>query len=82
MEEILYLEILTPDIDRVRAWLQSTWKLSAGKAIVTTDGVRLQFPNFGSTVTEENTEYPEMVKWFQKMPKGKADILLYWGEKW
>lgn len=30
MEELLYLEIPTPEIDRVRTWLQSEWKSVMG----------------------------------------------------
>jgi lycopene cyclase CruA len=43
MEELLYLEIPTPEIDRVRLWLQTEWKPSAGKSLNTPDGLRLQF---------------------------------------
>ena len=42
MQEILYLEVPTPYIDRVRSWLQQTWQPNAIK-VVTPDGIRLQF---------------------------------------
>ena len=43
IEEILYIEVPTYDIDRVRNWLQQQWQPSVGKKILTPDGLRLQF---------------------------------------
>ncbi|VEP11559.1 Flavin-dependent dehydrogenase [Hyella patelloides LEGE 07179] len=42
MQEIFYLEVPTPHINRVRDWLQQTWQPTTTK-VVTPDGIRLQF---------------------------------------
>ena len=43
MQEILYLEVPTPDIDRVRNWLHDTWQPATNNKIKTPDGICLQF---------------------------------------
>ncbi len=43
MKELLYLEIPTPQIEEVKAWLQQQWQAAAGDKIITSDGIRLQF---------------------------------------
>ncbi|MGB5594285.1 MAG: flavin-dependent dehydrogenase [Crocosphaera sp.] len=42
MQEIIYLEIPTPDTKAVCHWLQQQWTPLVGKKIITPDGVRLQ----------------------------------------
>lgn len=42
MEEIIYLEVPTPDTSVVCHWLQQQWTPSVGKKIITPDGIRLQ----------------------------------------
>ena len=42
MQEIFYLEVPTPHINRVRDWLQKTWQPNTNK-VATPDGIRLQF---------------------------------------
>ncbi len=42
MQEILYTEVPTPDINAVCTWLQETWQPQIPK-ITTPDGIRLQF---------------------------------------
>jgi lycopene cyclase CruA len=149
MEELLYIEIPTPDIDRVRSWLQREWQPNLGVSVITPEGLRLQFPevsttedgvalpelsifvwslqqttylkvfrwadrsisNEGKIVRELTAKirqefpathpappeidlshqsifealepyYPTTVKYFQKMPKGEADLQrVYWWEK-
>jgi lycopene cyclase CruA len=44
MQELLYVEIPTPDRDRVVNWLHHTWRSPYGKRIDTADGLRLEFP--------------------------------------
>jgi lycopene cyclase CruA len=45
MQEIIYLEVPTPHIDRVRHWLQQTWQPNTKDVtkLITPDGIRLQF---------------------------------------
>jgi lycopene cyclase CruA len=45
MQEIIYLEVPTPHIDRVRHWLQQTWQPNSTDVtkLVTPDGIRLKF---------------------------------------
>jgi len=50
MQEILYLEVPTPHLDKVRSWLQKTWQPSNANKLITPDGIRLQF---SSTYSEE-----------------------------
>jgi lycopene cyclase CruA len=56
MEEILYLEVPTPDVDAVRAWLQQSFNPGYGEKIVTRDGFLLRFPK----PTSEATTIPEI----------------------
>jgi lycopene cyclase CruA len=149
MEELLYIEIPTPDLDRVRSWLQQEWQPHLGVSIITSEGLRLQFPEVSiargdvetlelsifvwslqrttylkvfrwadrsiageSRIVKELTTkirqafpathpappeidlthqsifealepyYPTTVKYFQKMPRGEADLQrVYWWEK-
>ncbi len=53
MKELLYIEVPTPNLDRVRSWLQSEWMPAVGKLVVTTDGVRLQFPAIASILVTD-----------------------------
>jgi lycopene cyclase CruA len=149
MEELLYIEIPTPDLDRVRSWLQQEWQPHLGVSVITSEGLRLQFPEVSiaggdvktpelsifvwslqrttylkvfrwadrsiageSRIVKELTTkirqafpathpappsidlthqsifealepyYPTTVKYFQKMPRGEADLQrVYWWEK-
>jgi lycopene cyclase CruA len=42
MQEILYIEVPTPDTVSVCTWLQQEWQPLVGQKIVTPDGIRLQ----------------------------------------
>ncbi|MFB2976214.1 NAD(P)/FAD-dependent oxidoreductase [Microseira sp. BLCC-F43] len=55
MEEILYLEVPTPDTGAVRAWLQQSFNPGCGEKIVTRDGFLLRVPK----PTSEATTIPE-----------------------
>jgi lycopene cyclase CruA len=57
MEELLYIEIPTPETDRVRSWLQTQWQPEIGTAVITPDGLRLQFPKIA---TKSTTVIPEL----------------------
>jgi lycopene cyclase CruA len=61
MEELLYIEIPTPEIDRVRDWLQKQWKPEIGTVVITPDGLRLQFPKIALKSTDSITDLiPEL----------------------
>jgi lycopene cyclase CruA len=56
MEEILYLEVPTPDTKAVRAWLQQSFEPGWGAKHITPDGFLLRFPK----PTTEATTIPEI----------------------
>jgi len=43
MKELLYIEVPTPDLVKVKSWLQDVWTPQNGHKINTADGIRLQF---------------------------------------
>ncbi|MGP1374884.1 MAG: flavin-dependent dehydrogenase [Almyronema sp.] len=43
MQEILYIEVPTPDLAAVKTWLQKTWLPEGGEKVSTPDGLRLEF---------------------------------------
>jgi lycopene cyclase CruA len=84
MEELLYIEIPTPDIDRVRSWLQTKWQPEVGTIAITPDGLRLQFPNNATTATPElsifvwtlqRTTYLKVFRWADRSISGEAQIV-------
>jgi lycopene cyclase CruA len=84
MEELLYIEIPTPDIDRVRSWLQQEWQPGIGRSIVTPDGLRLQFPSNTTDPTPElsiflwslqRTTYLKVFRWADRSIAGESQIL-------
>ncbi len=61
MEELLYIEIPTPETDRVRAWLQKQWQPEIGTVVITPNGLRLQFPKIAPKSTDPITDLiPEL----------------------
>ena len=54
--ELLYIEIPTPDIDRVRSWLQHKWQPKLGVSVITAQGLRLQFPEVAAMGTGNRPE--------------------------
>jgi lycopene cyclase CruA len=84
MEELLYIEIPTPDLDRVRSWLQQEWQPGVGKSIVTPDGLRLQFPSNTTDPTPElsiflwslqRTTYLKVFRWADRSIAGEGQII-------
>ncbi len=84
MEELLYIEIPTPEIDRVRSWLQTKWQPAVGTIVITPDGLRLQFPNNATTSTPElsvfvwtlqRTTYLKVFRWADKLIAGESQIV-------
>jgi lycopene cyclase CruA len=80
VEELLYLEIPTPEIDRVRTWLQSEWKPDIGKALITPDGLRLQFPELDADLSIfvwslQRTTYLKVFRWEDRASPAETKIL-------
>lgn len=60
MQEVLYLEIPTPDIALVKAWLQQEFNPVAGEKVATSVGIRLRFAaNNAQDTTAQGAEIPE-----------------------
>ena len=71
MKELLYIEIPTPEIEVVKAWLQETWQPALGKKLATADGIRLQFDLLGSELSIfvwqlQRTTYLKIFQWGDK----------------
>jgi lycopene cyclase CruA len=87
MEELLYIEIPTPDLDRVRSWLQTEWQSEIGTSVITPDGVRVQFPDISSTSATtpspelsifvwslQRTTYLKVFRWADRAISGENQI--------
>jgi lycopene cyclase CruA len=77
MNEILYIEVPTPDTTAVCTWLQQEWQPFSGKKITTPDGIRLQFfqqltrANYVSELSifvwpVQRTTYLKIFQWGEK----------------
>ena len=72
MQEILYIEVPTPNIANVRQWLQETWQPQIHTKITTPDGIRLQLASDSETElsifvwTVQRTTYLKMFLWGTK----------------
>jgi lycopene cyclase CruA len=78
MQELLYIEIPTPEIDRVRSWLQTQWQPQVGTAIITPAGLRLQFPK---TATEVTTAIPELSIFVWSLQRTTYLKIFRWAER-
>ena len=78
MQELLYIEIPTPEIDRVRSWLQTQWQPQVGTAIITPAGLRLQFPKTDSEVT---TSIPELSIFAWSLQRTTYLKIFRWAER-
>ncbi|HHP7232116.1 MAG TPA: NAD(P)/FAD-dependent oxidoreductase [Xenococcaceae cyanobacterium] len=80
MQEILYLEIPTPNIAAVRSWLQETWQPQIHHKIATPTGIRLQLsPASDSELaifvwTVQRTTYLKMFLWDSPAKFSKHNI--------
>ena len=69
MQEILYIEVPTPEITAVTTWLQETWQPEAGTKIINPGGIRLQYlPQYQGELTIfvwqlQRTTYLKMFLW-------------------
>jgi lycopene cyclase CruA len=87
MEELLYIEIPTPDIDRVRSWLQREWQPNLGVSVITPEGLRLQFPEVSTTGIDaipelsmfvwslQRTTYLKVFRWADRSISGENEIV-------
>jgi lycopene cyclase CruA len=88
MEELLYIEVPTPNIDRVRSWLQREWQPHLGVSVVTAEGLRLQFPEVsmmgaGAAIPElsifvwslQRTTYLKVFRWADRAIDGEGQIV-------
>jgi lycopene cyclase CruA len=78
MQEILYLEVPTPDTQAVKNYLQQDWQPTTGTKLITPDGLRLQFfaPSQGEQEPEQElsifvwslqrTTYLKVFQWSEK----------------
>jgi lycopene cyclase CruA len=87
MEELLYLEIPTPEIDRVRSWLQTQWQPQVGNVAITAAGLRLQFPEQNTSTAAsipelsifvwslQRTTYLKVFRWTDRAIPAESQIL-------
>ncbi|NET59784.1 MAG: flavin-dependent dehydrogenase, partial [Symploca sp. SIO2E6] len=58
MNELLYVEIPTPDTNAVRTWLKQEWQQELGEKIITPDGIRLKFEPASSKHQNSTADAP------------------------
>jgi len=68
MEEILYTEVPTPEIGAVCHWLQQEMPVERGEKQITSQGIRVQFPEFSGELSifvwsVQNTTYLKVFRW-------------------
>ncbi|WP_202978917.1 FAD-dependent monooxygenase family protein [Halomicronema hongdechloris] len=64
MQEVLYLEVPTPNTNAVKGWLQETFTPGHGQKIVTTDGIRIEpDPSTSSVATTGLPRALAIVTW-------------------
>jgi lycopene cyclase CruA len=61
MQELLYIEVPTPDTAAVRSWLQTEWKPAGASKVITPDGFRLEISETTNAVTTIS-EKPQALK--------------------
>lgn len=70
MKELLYIEVPTPDLVKVKGWLQDVWQPQNGHKINTSDGIRLQFETGGELSIFvwqlQRTTYLKVFQWGEK----------------
>jgi len=82
MQELLYLEIPTPETTEVLRWLQQDWQPPQGKKNLTSDGIRLEFPETGSNAqlsmflwSLQRTTYLKVFRWGDKLVNKEKSLL-------
>jgi len=71
MKELLYIEVPTPDLVKVKKWLQDIWQPQVGKKSTTSDGIRLQL-EIGTELSIfvwqlQRTTYLKVFQWGTKI---------------
>jgi len=79
MEQLLYLEIPTPDTATVRQWLQQQWQPPRGTKSLTPDGIRLQWAGRASELSAfvwslQRTSYLKLFRWGRDRLPGEGAI--------
>ena len=87
MQELLYLEIPTPDTESVRKWIQTDFVLDNGEKLITPDGFRLRIPVKNNTFNQvelsvfvwsvQRTTYLKVFRWGDKPFPNEKAILQY-----
>ena len=84
MNEVLYLEVPTPDLDAVRQWLQHDFEMPQGKRELTPDGIRLHLDaNQGGMSAElvaflwplNRTTYLKVFRWSGTASSAERQVL-------
>jgi lycopene cyclase CruA len=78
MEEILYLEIPTPDLGAVRRWLQVDWFVPIGQKLVTDSGIRVTLASGELAVflwSLQRTTYLKVFRWATSTLGGEKTVL-------
>jgi lycopene cyclase CruA len=77
MEELLYLEIPTPELVQVKNWLQTQWS-APGNKVATDSGIKLTLANGELAVflwSLQRTTYLKVFRWAKQAINGERQIL-------
>ncbi|MEM6613499.1 MAG: flavin-dependent dehydrogenase [Cyanobacteria bacterium P01_C01_bin.72] len=71
MKELAYWEVPTPDIFKVKEWLQNVWQPLSGNKVNTPDGIRIQFEASATEISIfvwqlQRTTYLKAFQWGKK----------------
>ncbi len=79
MKELIYLEIPTPNLEKVRNYLQTEWEPKKGEKIITSSGIRLKFAQTNSQLSIfiwslQRTTYLKVFQWGNQNITGSNSI--------
>jgi lycopene cyclase CruA len=68
MKELIYLEVPSCNLEKVRSYLQNEWTQKQGEKIITSSGIRLKFTNIKSQLaiflwSVQRTTYLKVFQW-------------------
>ncbi|MEO1522509.1 MAG: flavin-dependent dehydrogenase [Cyanobacteria bacterium J06633_2] len=73
MQELLYLEVPTPDTDHVRQWLHTSCDVSPGEKCITSDGFRIIFsPQTGKPASIKPAHEEQKAQSYEPEPENQA----------
>lgn len=80
MQEVLYLEVPTPDTTAVKTWLQTQFEPGCGQKLGTSVGLRLQFPQDATELsiflwTVQRTTYLKAFRWSSQATSQERQVL-------